>query len=193
MYAIIRTGGKQYKVEAGDLVRVEKLEQQLGTEVDLNEVLFIGGTENHVGKPLVENAKVTAVVTQQGKAAKIIVFKKKRRQGYRRTQGHRQRFTELFIKCITAPGGEQSKAHSEAKIVDPEKKAERMARLAEVSASAKKAGAKPVKQAAVKKKTVAKKKAATKKKVAAKKKVTKKKVTKKVAKKKTAKTTKKKS
>lgn len=189
MYAIIRSGGKQYKVEAGDRVRVEKLDQQLGAEVDLHEVLYIGGPEVHVGKPLVQNAKVTAVVTQQGKAAKIIVFKKKRRQGYRRTQGHRQLFTELFIKSITAPDGERSNAASEALIIDPAKKAERLAKLAAAGTAVAKSKKVVAKKTAVKKVAAAgkKKKAAGKKKTTAKKKVAKK-----APAKQTAKTTKKK-
>ncbi|MCB0351582.1 MAG: 50S ribosomal protein L21, partial [Bdellovibrionales bacterium] len=90
MYAIIRTGGKQYTVRAGDTVRVEKLPRELGSEFLMDEVLFVGGEQVHVGEPTLKDAKVTVVVTQQAKAPKVIVFKKKRRQGYRRLQGHRQ-------------------------------------------------------------------------------------------------------
>ena len=87
MYAIIRTGGKQYKVEAGDIVRVEKLQKELGSEFDLTDVLMVGGEKTFVGSPTVDSAKVTVVVTSQSKAPKVIVFKKKRRQGYRRLKG----------------------------------------------------------------------------------------------------------
>lgn len=118
MYAIIRTGGKQYKVQPGDVVRVEKLNQQLGSEFDLTEILAVGGESMLLGQPLVANAKVTVVVTKQAKAPKVIVFKKKRRQGYRRTQGHRQFFTELFVKSITSPDGKIVKAEAQPKVVD---------------------------------------------------------------------------
>lgn len=118
MYAIIRTGGKQYKVQPGDVVRVEKLNQQLGSEFDLTEIVAVGGENILLGQPLVENAKVTVVVTKQAKAAKIIVFKKKRRQGYRRTQGHRQFFTELFVKSITSPDGQVDKTEALPKVID---------------------------------------------------------------------------
>jgi large subunit ribosomal protein L21 len=121
MYAIIRAGGKQYKVQAGDTVRVEKMEKNLGDTFDLPEVLMVGGDKNFVGEPLVQNAKVTAVVTRQAKAPKVIVFKKKRRQGYRRMQGHRQLFTELFIKSITNPEGQKIETDKKALIIDPVK------------------------------------------------------------------------
>mgnify|MGYP002713318092 CR=1 FL=1 len=170
MYAVIRTGGKQYKVKAGDLIKVEKLEKSLGDEVEMDEVLFVSGKAKHVGEPTVANAKVTAVVTKQDKNKKIIVFKKKRRQGYRKLNGHRQLFTELFIKAITAPDGESDSASKDAPVKDPSKKKETV----KAESGAKK---KTAKKAAAKKKTT-KKKAATKKKTT-KKKTTKKKATKK--------------
>jgi large subunit ribosomal protein L21 len=84
MFAIIRTGGKQYKVQAGDLIRVEKLENALGSEFEVVDVLMIGGDASTViGQPTVKNAKVGVVVTQQSRERKVLVFKKKRRQGYR--------------------------------------------------------------------------------------------------------------
>lgn len=118
MYAIIRTGGKQYKVQAGDVLQVEKLEQDLGKEFDINEVLMIGGDTAVIGQPLVKDAKVTVVVTKQARTRKVIVFKKKRRHGYRRFNTHKQDFTELFIKAITAPGGKVAKAESTPNVVD---------------------------------------------------------------------------
>ncbi len=118
MYAIIRAGGKQYKVQPGDVVRVEKLDQQLGAEFDLTEVLILGGDKTLLGQPLVQNAKVTVVVTKQARAPKVIVFKKRRRQGYRKTQGHRQYFTELFVKSITSPDGVVTKTEAQPKVVD---------------------------------------------------------------------------
>lgn len=121
MYAIFRAGGKQYKVEAGDTVRVDKIERNLGDTFDLSEVLMVGGEKTFVGAPLLQNAKVTAVVTRQAKAPKVIVFKKKRRQGYRRLHGHRQLFTELFIKSITTPEGQKVETEKSATVVDPAK------------------------------------------------------------------------
>lgn len=118
MYAIIRTGGKQYKVQPGDIVQVEKIDKDLGSEFDLTDILLVGGDTVTIGKPTVQNAKVTVVITKQARAPKIIVFKKKRRQGYRKTQGHRQYFTELFIKAITSPDGKTATTQSAPNIVD---------------------------------------------------------------------------
>lgn len=118
MFAIIRTGGKQYKVQAGDLIRVEKLEKELGSEFDVTDVLMVGGDTTVVGQPTVKNAKVGVVVTQQGRGRKVLVFKKKRRQGYRRFNTSRQEFTELFVKSITSPDGKTEKATGDAPVVD---------------------------------------------------------------------------
>lgn len=118
MYAIIKTGGKQYKVQAGDVLQVEMLDQDLGSEFNISEILMIGGEKAHVGTPLVKNAKVTAVVTKQAKTKKVIVFKKKRRQGYRKFGTHKQNFTELFIKSITSPDGQTSTTDSEPLVKD---------------------------------------------------------------------------
>lgn len=118
MYAIIRTGGKQYKVQAGDVVQVDKLDQKLGAEFDINEILMVGGESTHVGQPLVKGAKVTVVVTKQAKTRKEIVFKKKRRQGYRKFATHKQEFTELFVKAITSPDGKVAKTDEKANVVD---------------------------------------------------------------------------
>jgi large subunit ribosomal protein L21 len=100
-YAVIRTGGKQYRVAEGDLVKVEKLTGEVGDSVTLGDVLFIGGgDEVKIGAPLIENAKVTGRIVSQGKAKKIIVFKKKRRKSYSRQRGHRQQQTVLKITGI---------------------------------------------------------------------------------------------
>jgi len=104
MYAVVRTGGKQYKVQPGDTIRVEKLEGQVGSEIVLKDVLLVGGETLKVGTPQVTDAEVSAIVLRQAKFPKIIIFKKKRRQGYRRTKGHRQSFTELFIKSVAVGG-----------------------------------------------------------------------------------------
>ena len=103
MYAIIRTGGKQYQVANGDQLRVEKLEGKVGDTVELDDVLMVvDGEDVKIGRPVVENAKVVAQITEQGKGAKVIVFKKKRRKGYKLKQGHRQLYTALHIKEISA-------------------------------------------------------------------------------------------
>lgn len=128
MYAIVRTGGKQYRVQPGDVIRIEKLNVETGKELDLTEVLFVGGDKTFVGEPTVKNAKVTVVVTRQHRGPKVIFFKKKRRQGYRRLGGHRQPYTEIFIKTITTPEGSIN-ADSKANVYDPEKKKERIERL----------------------------------------------------------------
>lgn len=172
MYAVIRTGGKQYKVKAGDVLKVEKLEMKLGEEFKLEDVLFLSGETSHIGEPFVKSAAVTFVVTKQSKAPKVIVFKKKRRQGYRRLNGHRQPFTELFVKEIVGPNGEKETSSVKAQVFDPAAQAEKKAaRKAETKKAAKSA---PKKAAAKKtaKKTKAKKK--TTKKKTAKKKTTKK-------------------
>lgn len=101
MYAVIRTGGKQYRVSQGDVVRVEKLAGQVGDKVALDEVLFVGGDgEAKIGAPTLPDVKVTAEIVDQGRAKKIIVFKKKRRKSYSRKRGHRQRLTTLKITEI---------------------------------------------------------------------------------------------
>jgi len=103
MYAIIRTGGKQYQVEAGDTLRVEKLQGEVGDTVELSEVLLlVDGEAVKIGQPMVEGAKVVAKIVEQGRHKKVIVFKKKRRQGYQVKKGHRQMYTALTIETITA-------------------------------------------------------------------------------------------
>ncbi|MEN8141749.1 MAG: 50S ribosomal protein L21 [Thermodesulfobacteriota bacterium] len=103
MYAIIRTGGKQYQVAEGDRLRVEKLSGEVGDSVQLEDVLLVAdGEAIKVGQPQVDGAKVTAKIVEQGKGKKIIVFKKKRRKGYKMKQGHRQLYTALEIQGISA-------------------------------------------------------------------------------------------
>ena len=100
MYAVIQTGGKQYRVAEGDTIRVEKLEGDVGSKVEFDDVLMVGGEKVVVGKPHVSGAKVTAEIIAQDLAKKIIVFKRKRRKNYRRKQGHRQGFTEVRVDEI---------------------------------------------------------------------------------------------
>lgn len=103
MYAVVQTGGKQYKVEKGSIILVEKLNAKVGEEVVLDNVLMIHDNDTViVGRPLVENAKVIAEVLSQKRAPKVIVFKKRSKKGYKKTQGHRQYVTYLKIKDIKA-------------------------------------------------------------------------------------------
>lgn len=103
MFAIIRTGGKQYKVQKDDTIRVEKLEGKAGDTVNLSEVLFMSdGKSPKLGEPTIQGASVTAKLVEQTRGDKIIIFKKKRRQNYRRKNGHRQDITVLKITDIKA-------------------------------------------------------------------------------------------
>ena len=101
MYAVVKTGGKQYRVEKGSTLVVEKLDASAGDKITLDEVLMVGGDKSvTVGTPTVSGATVTATVEEQLKDDKIIIFKKKRRQNYRRKNGHRQRLTKITVTDI---------------------------------------------------------------------------------------------
>jgi large subunit ribosomal protein L21 len=101
MYAVIQAGGKQYKVEKGSTIIVDKMTGFPGDDVVLDSVLMVGdGDKATVGRPMVAGASVVATVVRQGRAAKVIVFKKRSKKGYKKTQGHRQYVTELTIKEI---------------------------------------------------------------------------------------------
>jgi large subunit ribosomal protein L21 len=101
MYAVVKTGGKQYRVSEGDTIRVERLDGEVGAKVELSEVLAIGsGADMTVGTPVVEGARVLAEIVEQGKDKKVLIFKKKRRKGYTKKQGHRQLFTGIKIEEI---------------------------------------------------------------------------------------------
>lgn len=102
MYAVIKSGGKQYKVAEGDFLKVDKLDKAVGETVEFGEVLMVGGNTIKVGAPLVAGAQVTAKVAAQGKDKKILVFKSKRRKNYRKMHGHRQHHTLLKIEKISA-------------------------------------------------------------------------------------------
>jgi large subunit ribosomal protein L21 len=108
MFAVIRTGGKQYKVSKEDVISVEKLPVEPGASVELTDVLMIGeGAEVVSGSPLLDGASVSATVVEQTRAPKIIVFKKKRRHNYRRKKGHRQQLTVLRITDIRSASSPQ--------------------------------------------------------------------------------------
>ena len=114
MYAVVRTGGKQYRVAKNDVIVVEKLGAAAGETVMLDEVLAMdGGDGIAVGAPLVDGARVAATVIEQKKSAKVVVFKKKRRKNYRRRRGHRQNVTVLRIGDILAAGQEPAPAAAE--------------------------------------------------------------------------------
>jgi len=100
MYAIFRTGGKEYKVSPGDVIRVERLPGEAGSRVEFNHVFAVRKESLSVGTPLVENAKVTGVILRKARAPRIRVLKYKRKKQYRRTIGHRQAFSEVLIKDI---------------------------------------------------------------------------------------------
>ena len=105
MYAVIKTGGKQYRVQAGDLLVVEKLDGEPGAEVAFGDVLMLGdGEAVTIGAPLVDGAKVSATLIETRKGEKVKIFKKIRRQGYRRTRGHRQSETVLRVTSIAGAG-----------------------------------------------------------------------------------------
>ncbi len=135
MFAVIKTGGKQYKVAKNDVIQVEKLAAEVGASVDFDQVLMLGdGGATTVGTPLVAGATVRAEVLDQTRGKKIIVFKKKRRKNYRRTQGHRQDITVLRVTDIA--GGAKKKAAKPA------------AKKAEDAGAATEAKPKPKKKAA---------------------------------------------
>ena len=101
MYAVVRTGGKQFRVEPGEAFRVEKLEGSVGDSIELSEVLLVGAEDGaKIGTPLVAGAKVVGTITAQGRGPKLTIFKMKRRKGYRRKAGHRQSYTEIRVDKI---------------------------------------------------------------------------------------------
>ena len=101
MYAVIRSGGKQVRVESGQSVRVERLPGSVGDVVELDQILLLGGEdETRVGTPLVEGARALATITAQARGPKLTIFKMKRRTGYRRKTGHRQAYTEIRVDRI---------------------------------------------------------------------------------------------
>jgi len=103
MYAVIKTGGKQYKVAAGEKLKIEQIPADIGSDITLDQVLAVGeGTSLRIGDPLVSGAAVMATVVSQGRHDKVKIFKMRRRKHYQKHQGHRQNFTEILIKSIKA-------------------------------------------------------------------------------------------
>jgi large subunit ribosomal protein L21 len=103
MYAVIKTGGKQYKVAAGEKLKIEKISAEVGQQVTLDQVMAIGsGAELSIGAPLVAGASVVATVLSQGRHDKVRIFKMRRRKHYQKRQGHRQSFTEIQINAVNA-------------------------------------------------------------------------------------------
>lgn len=103
MYAVVNTGGKQYKVQKGETLRIEKIPGEVGSSVTFDKVLMVADGENiRVGQPVLENVAVLAQIVEQDKAKKILIFKYKRRKRYRRKNGHRQSFTAIRIDGIEA-------------------------------------------------------------------------------------------
>ncbi len=153
MYAVIRSGGRQYRVAEGDVIFVDRLAVEAGQDVVLDQVLMVGGGDGgSIGAPLVAGAAVTATVLEQARAPKIIVFKKKRRKNYRRKRGHRQDLTVLRITGIAGEGGKKLKSAAKA----PAKAKTAAKAPAKAKPAAKKAPAKkatPKKAGAAKKST----------------------------------------
>lgn len=103
MYAVIKTGGKQYRVSAGDKLKIEKLDVEIGSEITFDQVLMVGGDgEIKMGAPLLRGATVKATVLNQARGDKVKIFKMRRRKHYQKHQGHRQNYTELRIEAISA-------------------------------------------------------------------------------------------
>ena len=124
MLAVFKTGGKQYSVKAGQILKVEKLEGKKGDSISFKDVLAVSeNTQNTIGSPLVEGAVVEAKILDQIRDKKIIVFKKRKRQNYRSTQGHRQYLTVLKIETISMGGKKSQSEKKQTKTNTPVKKA----------------------------------------------------------------------
>jgi len=135
MFAVIKTGGKQYRVAADTVIQVEKVPGELGEIVQFAEVLMLGGDNPMFGSPTVAGASVAAEVVEQGRGPKVIAFKKRRRQNSRRKRGHRQEFTRVRITEILTDGKKPS-AQPQAKAKRPRKEAAPAAESAEAGAQA---------------------------------------------------------
>ncbi len=146
MYAVVKTGGKQYRVAKDDVLTIEKLDGEAGAVIELGQVLAINdGKGLTIGTPMIDGARVAATVLEQKKGEKVLIFKKKRRQNYRRTKGHRQQLTVIRISDILAKGQKAAAAKAKAAPATdadaPAKKAPAKAK-AKAKTAAKKAPAK---------------------------------------------------
>ena len=141
MYAVFRTGGKQYRASEGDRLRVERLDAEEGATVEFDEVLLVGqGADVKLGSPLVDGGRVEAKVTAQGRGKKIIVLKFKRRKNYKRVKGHRQHFTEVEVTSISASA--PKKAAKDAQPADADAAPKKVAKKKAAKKTAKKAASK---------------------------------------------------
>ena len=146
MYAVIKTGGKQYKVSKDDIISVEKLSEDTGKKIKLNEVLIISDKGKPiVGDPLIKGASVEAEIMDHSRAAKITVFKKKRRHNYRRKKGHKQNITNLKILSINASQGKTKASETEEKKTTIKKAAPKKVAPKKVATKSKKTEDKPKK------------------------------------------------
>ena len=146
MYAVIKTGGKQYKVSKDDIISVEKLSEDTGKKIKLNEVLIISDKGKPiVGDPLIKGASVEAEIMDHSRAAKITIFKKKRRHNYRRKKGHKQNITNLKILSINASQGKTKASDTEEKKTTTKKAAPKKAAPKKVATKSKKTEDKPKK------------------------------------------------
>jgi large subunit ribosomal protein L21 len=152
MFAVIKTGGKQYRVAEDQVIQIEKIKGEPGQIVQLSEVLMLGGETPLLGAPLVAGASVAAEVIEQGRGAKVIAFKKRRRKNSRRKRGHRQEFTRLRITEILTDGNAPSKAarpkHVPKPKPEPGAEGETKPKAAKSKAPKAKAGKKPEKSKA---------------------------------------------
>ena len=157
MYAVVKTGGKQYRVSKDDVLTVEKLDGDKGETLELSEVLAMGdGHSLTLGNPIVDGARVAATVLEQKKSDKIVVFKKKRRKNYRRTRGHRQQVTVIRINDILAKGEVSKRKEKTAAENDKAKKTPAKAKVKKAPAAKAKTKAKTKAKAKTKKAPAAK-------------------------------------
>ncbi|MBK9293765.1 MAG: 50S ribosomal protein L21 [Oligoflexia bacterium] len=156
-YAVVKTGGRQYRVSPGDSLSVEKLNGNPGDEIEVKDVLMVGGEKLLIGQPVISGAKVSFVIERQYRGDKILVFKKKRRNKYRRMKGHRSELTRLFVSEISSPVG-TFKAETKPNVITAEVKAEKKEALkTKTQSAAPKKAATKKKTSGAKKKTGAKK------------------------------------
>lgn len=181
MYAVVKTGGKQYRVVPGDVIRVEKLPAEAGSLIELDQVLMLGGSDAgiQIGTPRIEGAAVTAAVLEQLRDDTVLVFKKKRRHNYRRKKGHRQSLTVLRIAEILLPGAERTVTAADVAPARPKQRAAASGAAPIEGEAAVEVKVEPKKKVAPQKKMLAAKKAAPAKKTKASKGSSKAKVTKK--------------